>query len=173
MNKTKKMVFLSLLVGMAVVIHIIEGQIPVLFPGVKLGLANIISLFALLVLGWKEAFVIVVLRTIISSIYGGGFSVFLFSIVGGLLSNIVMIILYKFFKDGISISSISVCGAIFHNIGQLFVAAVYIQDFKIYIYLPVLLISGVITGFFVGVSVKFLCYHFKDMFAKERRRDDL
>ena len=126
-----------------------------------MGLANIISLFTLLILGWKETLIVVILRTIISSMYGGSLSTFLFSITGGLLSNIVMILLYKYFKDAIGISSISICGAIFHNIGQLFVAAIYIQDFKIYIYLPVLLVSAVVTGFFVGVAVNFLHNHFK------------
>ena len=71
MNKTKRMVFLSFLVSIALVIYVIEAQIPVLFPGIKLGLANIVSLTALLLLGPKEALLIMLLRTILGSIFGG------------------------------------------------------------------------------------------------------
>ncbi|WP_341878333.1 Gx transporter family protein [Defluviitalea saccharophila] len=174
MVKTKRLVFLSLLVGIALIIYIIEAQIPVLFPGVKLGLANIISLFALLLLGWKEALIIVVLRTVMGSIFGGSVSAFFFSIVGGLLSNIVMILLYKYFKDFLGLGSISICGAIFHNAGQLLVAAFIIQDLRIYFYLPILLISGVITGYFVGISTSFLYQHFeKTDWAKQLRREEI
>lgn len=174
MIKTKKLVFLSLLVGIALIIYVIEAQIPVLFPGVKLGLANIISLFALLVLGWKEALIIVVLRTVMGSIFGGSVSAFLFSIVGGLLSNIIMILLYRFFQNSLGMGSISICGAIFHNIGQLLVAAFIIQDLRIYFYLPILLISAVLTGYFVGISVKVLYNHFRNTeWAKQLRRDEI
>ncbi len=151
MKKTKKMVLLSILVAIALVIYLIEAQIPVLFPGVKLGLANSISLVALILLGWKEAFLIMVLRTLLGSIFGGSMSAFMFSIAGGILSNIVMVLLYKYLKNALSLPTISVCGAVFHNVGQLLVAAFIIQDLRIYIYLPVLLISAIVTGYFIGV----------------------
>ncbi len=151
MKKTKKMILLSILVAIALVIYLIEAQIPVLFPGIKLGLANSISLVALLLLGWKEALLIMVLRTILGSIFGGSMSAFMFSIAGGVLSNIVMILLYKYFKNSLSIPIISVCGSVFHNVGQLMVAAFIVNDLKIYIYLPLLLVSAIVTGYFVGI----------------------
>lgn len=159
MNKTKRMVFLSFLVSIALVIYIIEAQIPVLFPGIKLGLANIISLTALLLLGWKEALLIMLLRTILGSIFGGTVASLMFSLAGGILSNVVMIILYKYFKNSMSLWTISICGAVFHNIGQLFIASIVVQDFRIYIYLPVLLVSAVLTGCFIGLCTKFLAAH--------------
>lgn len=159
MNKTKRMVFLSFLVSIALVIYIVESQIPVLFPGIKLGLANIISLAALILLGWKDALLIMLLRTLLGSIFGGSMSAFMFSIAGGLLSNIVMIILYKNFKNSMSLWTVSICGAIFHNIGQLLVASFVVQDLRIYIYLPILLISAVLTGYFIGLCTKFLTIH--------------
>lgn len=159
MNKTKRMVFLSFLVSIALVIYIVESQIPVLFPGIKLGLANIISLAALILLGWKDALLIMLLRTLLGSMFGGSMSSFMFSLAGGILSTIVMIILYKYFKNSMSLWTISICGAIFHNIGQLLVASFVVQDLRIYIYLPVLLVSAVITGYFIGLSVKFLTAH--------------
>ena len=173
MNKTKRMVFLSFLVSIALVIYIVEAQIPVLFPGIKLGLANIVSLAAMILLGWKDALLIMLLRTLLGSMFGGSMSAFMFSIAGGLLSNIVMIILYKYFKNSMSLWTISICGAIFHNIGQLLIASFVVQDFRIYIYLPVLLLSAVITGYFIGLSTKLLIAHlnkipmFRDIISKQ------
>ena len=156
MKKTRKMVLLSLLVSIALVIYLIEAQIPVLFPGIKLGLANSISLVALILLGWKEAFLIMVLRTLLGSMFGGSLSAFMFSIAGGVLSNVVMILLYKNFKNHLSLPTISVCGAVFHNIGQLLVVAFIIIDLKIYVYLPVLLVSAIVTGYFIGILTNIL-----------------
>lgn len=151
MKKTKKMVLLSMLVAIALVIYLIEAQIPVLFPGIKLGLANSISLVALILFGWKEALLIMVLRTVLGSIFGGGVPALMFSFAGGLLSNIVMILLYKYFKNSLSLPIISVCGSVFHNIGQLLVAAFEINNLNIFLYLPVLLISAIVTGYFIGI----------------------
>ena len=151
MTKTKRMILLSTLVAIALVIYLIEAQIPVLFPGIKLGLANSISLVALILLGWREAFLIMFLRTLLGSIFGGGMPAFMFSLAGGILSNIIMILLYKYLKKYISIPTISVCGAVFHNIGQLLVAGFIINDLRIYVYLPVLLIAAIATGYFIGI----------------------
>ncbi|WP_298840563.1 Gx transporter family protein [Clostridium sp.] len=151
MTKTKRMVLLSMLVAIALVIYLIEGQIPVLFPGIKLGLANSISLVALILLGWREAFLIMILRTLLGSMFGGGMSAFIFSLAGGILSNIVMVLLYNYLRKYISIPTISVCGAVFHNIGQLLVAGFIINDLRIYVYLPVLLVAAIVTGYFIGI----------------------
>ncbi|AYD40563.1 Gx transporter family protein [Clostridium fermenticellae] len=159
MNKTKKMVFMSLLTGIALVIYIVEAQIPVVFPGIKLGLANVVSLAALIVFGWKEAFLIMFLRTILGSMFAGNMSSFLFSVSGGILSNLVMALMYKYLKKYISLWTISITGAIFHNIGQLFVAAIVIQDLRIYIYLPILLVSAIAAGLFIGLCCNILVKH--------------
>lgn len=151
MTKTKRMVLLSMLVAIALVIYLIEAQIPVLFPGIKLGLANSISLVALILLGWREAFLIMILRTLLGSIFGGGMPAFIFSLAGGILSNIVMVLLYKYLKKYISVPTISVCGAVFHNIGQLLVAGFIINDLRIYVYLPFLLIAAIVAGYFIGI----------------------
>lgn len=164
MKNIRKLVFISLLVSIALIIYIIEAQLPALMPGVpgiKLGLANSISLFALLTLGGKEALLIMLLRTILGSFLGGTMSSFLYSISGGLFSNLIMILLYKKFKDNLSIWSISICGAVFHNIGQLLIASLVVNDFRVYLYLPVLMISGVITGYFIGVTTNYLYNHMK------------
>lgn len=162
MSQTKKLVFLSLLSAFAIVIYIVEAQIPVLvpIPGVKLGLSNMVSLSTLLIFGPVEALIVVTLRIVLGSLLTGSISALFFSLAGGLVSNLGMIGLYLLFKKHISIWVISIMGAILHNIGQLFIAALIIQNMKIYYYLPILLISGVITGFFVGIGSHFILQHF-------------
>lgn len=152
----KKLVLLSLLVSQALVFSIVESMLPNIVPiaGVKLGLANIVSVIAMDIFGFKESVVILILRVILSSIFTGGMSTFIYSITGGLLSIIVMNLMYKF-KNNFSIISISVVGAVFHNIGQLLVASIIIENTKIFYYLPILMISAVITGIIIGLTAKY------------------
>lgn len=154
MKDTKKLLYLGFCIGIALVIYFIEAQIPVLFPGIKLGLANSVSLFVLMYFGWKEALVVMIIRTFLGSVFGGNIFAFLFSILGGLFSNISTIIALKYFKEDVSIEWLSVFGAVFHNIGQLLVAAFIIRDFRIYFYFPILTLSAVATGYFTGTVTK-------------------
>lgn len=157
MSKTQKLIILSLLISQALALHVIERAIPVpmAVPGIKLGLANIITLFTLIIFGFKEAIIVVVLRTFLGSLFGGGISSFLFSVVGGLMSTAIMAILYRYFINIFSISTISVVGAVFHNLGQIAVASLLVANANLFYYLPVLLISGIITGLFIGFTVQF------------------
>ncbi len=157
MTKTKKMVLLSILVSQALVLHIIERAIPmpIPVPGVKLGLANIISLFTIMVFGYRETIIVVLLRTFLGSLFGGGLSSFLYSLSGGLLSATVMAFMYIKHKEIFSIPTISTVGAVFHNIGQIGMASLVISNINLFYYLPVLLISGVITGIVIGLTVQF------------------
>lgn len=163
MSKTKRLVLLSLLASLAIVVYVIEAQIPPLIPipGVKLGLSNMVSLAALLIFGPMECLSVLILRIVLGSLLTGSFSSLFFSLAGGLLSNIGMIILYVLFKKYISTWIISIVGSVLHNIGQLFVAALVIQNFKIYYYLPILLTSGLVTGFFIGLGAHFIDKYFK------------
>ncbi|CAH2214494.1 Gx transporter family protein [Tepidibacter aestuarii] len=160
MNKTKKMVFMSILVSQSLVMYIIESYIanPLVFiaPGAKLGLSNIITLISLIFLGFKDTFVILTARIIISSIFGGGFSAFLYSIAGGILSLISMGIFVRLSKKESSLVGISVIGAMFHNIGQLIMASIIIHNIGIFIYLPILLLTSIPTGLFIGVVCRYL-----------------
>jgi heptaprenyl diphosphate synthase len=157
MKSTRKMVILSLLVSQALVLHVIERMIPVPIPvpGVKLGLANVISMFTIIIFGWKEAMLVVFLRTILGSFFGGGISSFLYSFTGGIISTIAMAVLYKYFKKVFSIVAISVVGAVFHNIGQILIASMVVSNVNLFFYLPVLLIAAVITGIFIGLTVQY------------------
>ncbi|MFZ5988193.1 MAG: Gx transporter family protein [Bacillota bacterium] len=158
MNRTKRIVLLALLVSQALILSIIESWIPVPVPvpGVKLGLANIITLIVIIFFGFKEALAVVLVRCVLSSVFGGGLTFFLFSIAGGILSTIVMTVLYKVRPNLFSIVGISIAGAIAHNIGQIAIAALVMKDLAVAAILPVLLISGCIMGFFVGLASSFL-----------------
>ena len=126
--KIKKMVFLGLMVGYSLILYILETYIPnpftVFFPGAKLGLTNIITLVSLLIFGFKETFIIVTVRVILSSIFAGPMSYLLFSIGGAYLSLIVMFLVNKI--KGFSVIGVSIAGAIAHNMGQLLVASILI-----------------------------------------------
>lgn len=158
MKKTQKLTFIALFVAQGLVLYMVERMIPVPFitPGAKLGLTNIVTLLALYMFDFKDVFLIIVLRVILSTLLGGTLSSFLYSIAGGMLSFIAMYVMKKIGKDQISIIGISIVGSVFHNIGQIIVAALVIENVMIVAYLPVLLIAALGTGFFVGLTSKYL-----------------
>jgi len=151
------MVLMGILVSQALILHLVERMIPVPapVPGIKLGLANAISLMAIVLFGPKEALLIVAMRTFLGSVFGGGVSSFIYSFIGGTISTLAMAVMYKKFRNLFSLPAISVVGAIFHNMGQIFVASIIVQNMKLFYYLPVLLISAVITGLFIGFAVQY------------------
>ena len=172
--KTKKMVFLGLMVGYSLILYILETYIPnpfiVFFPGAKLGLTNIITLVSLLIFGFKETFIIVTVRVILSSIFAGPMSYLLFSIGGAYLSLIVMFLVNKI--KGFSVIGVSIAGAIAHNIGQLLVASILVENLLMITYLPFMLATSLVTGLFVGIVSQF-CYskmdRIKDSFINMRQ----
>lgn len=155
--KTKKMTFLSLMIGYSLILYIIETYIPnplvILFPGAKLGLANIITLISLIILGIKDTLIIITIRVILSSIFSGPVSYLLFSIGGAYLSLILMYMLLKI--RGFSLIGISIMGAIGHNIGQLIVASIIVKNIFMIGYLPFMLITSLVTGCFVGIVAEY------------------
>ena len=159
------MVFISLIVAQALVLHVLEGMIPVPIgvPGAKLGLANIFTIISLYILGFKSTLVVVVLRVALSTMFGGSLSSFLFSVSGGLLSLISMTLVKNILKDRVSILGASGAGAISHNIGQLMVASLIVRNLKVMLYLPVLTFIGIGTGIFIGVAANFIIGHMMKM----------
>jgi heptaprenyl diphosphate synthase len=157
----KAMIIMALLVGLALSIHVAEAQIPLIFPGVKLGLANIITLVALRLYGWKEALTVTLLRIGLSAFFSGNMIAFLCSFTGGVLSCLLMIELDKHFKDSITLPYLSIAGAVTHNIGQLLVIIALIQNFYVIFYLPVLILSGAITGYSTGFLASLLSEQLK------------
>lgn len=140
-----------MLLAFALILGYVETLIPFSFgiPGIKLGLANLAVLLALCLIGTKEAFLIDVLRIVLSGFLFGNMYSILYSLAGGLLSFFVMYLAKKTHRLGIP--GVSVSGGIFHNIGQLAVAAFVVETKGIFYYLPPLLISGVVTGLLIGI----------------------
>jgi heptaprenyl diphosphate synthase len=165
MKKIQKLTFISLLVAQALVLYIIEGMLPVPFiaPGAKLGLSNIITVVCLYLFSFKDAFVVILLRIILSTLFGGSLSSLMYSLSGGILSLISMYLIKRFGKDKISIIGVSITGAFFHNIGQVLMAAIIIKNINIVMYLPVLSIAGLGTGFFVGITSRYLMSYVKKL----------
>lgn len=162
MRNTSKMVYIGLLVAQALVLHIFERMIPVPFvtPGAKLGLSNLITVVALYTLDNKrDAFLVVALKLTLSTMFGGNLSSFMYSVAGGTLSFIGMVLVKDMFKDKVSIVGVSATGAIFHNIGQLLVASSIVHNISVMLYLPVLSIVGIGTGIFIGVTANYLVKH--------------
>lgn len=157
--KTKKMTFLGLMVAYSLVLYIIETYIPnpliAIFPGAKLGLSNIITLISLMILGVKDTCIILTVRIILSSIFAGPISYLLFSVGGAYLSLIGMYLASKI--KGFSIIGVSIIGAMGHNIGQLLVASIIVQNINMVGYLPFMLIASLVTGMFVGLVSKYCC----------------
>lgn len=153
-----------MLVAQASVLHFIEGLLPnpVPIPGVKLGLANIITLYALVVFDFKTALQITVLRTILGSLLGGTlFGVgFLMSFSGALTSTCFMA-LFLWLLPGLSVLGVSVAGAVAHNLGQLFMATLILNFPGIFYYLPLMLLFSIPTGFITGLLTKELIKYTK------------
>lgn len=159
MTTGRKIVLLGILIALALALHVAERMLPLPIlpvPGVKLGLANIVTLTAIFILPLPQLTLLVIGRTILSSAFGGGLSAFLFSLAGGLLSMLVMYLLVHYAYEQFSLPAISIIGALFHNIGQLLVAAVIVHTPGIFLYLPLLLVSAGITGLAIGFTAQIL-----------------
>ena len=156
--KVQKMALLGILTAGAIVIAILESFIPSIgIPGVKLGLANIVILVILYELGIIEAIVVNVLRVIVVGLVRGTFlgMGFFMSLTGAVFSLGIMILFYLLIKK-FSIIGVSVIGSIFHVGGQILIAMIYLGSAYIVLYLPVLAISAIITGVFVGVIARLI-----------------
>ena len=156
--KAQKMALLGILTAGAIVIAILESFIPSIgIPGVKLGLANIVILIILYELGVVEAIIVNLLRVLVVGFVRGTFLSmgFLMSLTGAVFSLGIMILFYLLIKK-FSIIGVSVIGAIFHVFGQILIAMLFLGTAYIVLYLPIIAISAIITGVFVGIAAKLI-----------------
>lgn len=153
----KKLTRDAFLTAIALTIFMVEAQIPALvpIPGVKLGLANIVTVFALFAYGPRDALLILLIRVFLGSVFSGQMTTFFFSLSGGLLCFAVTRLMKKVLSER-QIWVAAVIGAVFHNIGQIIVAILITSTPGIIVYLPILLVSGIITGLFTGLCAQFL-----------------
>ena len=155
-----------MLITNALTIFIIEAQLPpiVPIPGIKLGLANIVTLFAIYLLGYGQAAKIHILRIVLGSIFTGQTISFLYSISDGICCLLVMMLCRKLVsRDFIWLAGIF--SAIAHIIGQLAVAALVLGTVSVLFYAPIVLASSIITGFFTGLCVQFLLKNHEKTFC--------
>ena len=148
---SRKVAYYGIFAALSILMGYVETIIPLPLPvpGIKLGLSNVIVLLALYVMGTKEAFYISVIRVFISALLFRGFLGFWYSMSGAFLSYIVMVLAMKTGK--MSAIGVSVLGGIFHNIGQIAVAWVILGRGVVFYLVPILMVSGVATGFAIGV----------------------
>ena len=155
MIRTRKIVIIGLLVGLGLIMHFVETMLPLtaVVPGAKLGLANIVSLIGIVLFGFSGGLQIVLLRIIIGSLLAGTFMTinFYLSLSGGLISFFMMYFVYEFSKEKFSLIGISVIGAVTHNIGQIVIAYIIIENAAIFYYLPFLTLLAIPTGISVGL----------------------
>lgn len=161
-SQTRRLVFMSLLTAMGTAMHLLESMLslPIPIPGVKLGLANIVTLLALYLYGLRGALTVALLRVLLGSLIGGAFLSpgFLLAITGAICSTLLMALLLKQ-TSCFSMIGISMAGAAGHNIGQLLAACLLLQNTSILYYLPVLLLAGIPSGIATGYLLNSLLKH--------------
>ena len=128
---------------------------PIPIPGVKLGLANIVTVYAVFVLGPWDALSILVVRVFLGAVFSGQMMTLFYSLGGGLLCWVVLVLLRRLFTKH-QIWLCSPVSAIFHNLGQLLVAAALMGTWVVMAYLPYLVIAGAVSGLFTGLCAQFL-----------------
>lgn len=164
MQKTFHLIILGLFIAQSLVLYVVEGMLPVPFiaPGAKLGLANLITVIALYSLPHKrDVCLILLVWIILSTAFGGGINAFFYSLAGAAFSLGIMLVLQKTGK--FSLIGVSTAGGIFHNLGQVIVASLVVQNIKIMLYLPILSVAGTGTGILIGITALFTLRHLQKL----------
>lgn len=148
----RKTAILSMLTGVALMLSYVESLIPLTpgIPGVKLGLANLAVVLCLYLYGGKEAFAVNLARILLSSLLFGNMFMVFYSLAGAVFSFAAMLAARRL--RCFTVVGVSVCGGVFHNVGQLLVAMAAVQTVQVGYYLPWLLAAGCVTGIFIGLT---------------------
>ena len=162
--KTKKLVLLGLLSAIALTIFMLEAQLPPVLslPGVKIGLANIVTVFTVFLLGPKEGIAVLTVRVFLGAVFAGNFSTIFYSGAGGACAIVVTILLKKVLKLN-QLFVAGALGAVAHSIGQMMMAVAVTGTPTVLIYLPVMIAISVVTGLFTGLCAQFLVNRGKDL----------
>lgn len=141
----------SILAALAMIFSYIEAIMPLSIgvPGIKLGIANLVIIIALYKLDGRYAFAINLLRIIVAGLLFSGIFGMFYSMAGGILSLLTMILLKK--TNLFSVVGISLAGGVMHNLGQVILASLLVSNIKVFIYFPVLIFSGIATGILIGI----------------------
>lgn len=158
-EKIRYLVLTAMLITMASILHIVEGMLPPIpVTGARLGLANIITVAAIVMFGPRTAMTVAVGRTMLGSLFSTGIVSpgFAMSFTGAILSWAVMSLLYKLAKNSFSLIGISLVGAIAHNLAQLLIASLILEEFATFSLFPLLMFFAVPTGIMVGLVAGYL-----------------
>ena len=152
----------GLLTSLMLVFGLIERQfpLPIPVPGIKLGLANSVLLYSLYMLGIRQSIVLMLIKALLSWLIYMNLSAMLYSLAGGILSLLAMILIMR--VKGVSIIGVSAIGAVFFNVGQILMAVAILHTPQLIVtYLPILMISGVLTGVLTGIIARMVMNHLK------------
>lgn len=165
---SRKIALYGLLIALAFIFSYIESLIPIPFPvpGVKLGLANLVVVVAMYGMGVKEAFVLSIVRILLVGFTFRDPSTMIFSLAGGLLSWLMMAVFKKL--KLFSMVGVSIIGGISHNIGQIIVAILYVNNTSIIYYLPFLMVSGLVSGTLIGLLAGLVLKRLQKFFLYEK-----
>lgn len=153
----KRLATLSVLTAMGLIMFMVESLFPPLFlPGAKMGLSNIFSMLALYLLGPVEAFVVIVVRTVLGSMFTGNMSTLMYSLTAGIVSVVVSSVLVEFVYPRVSIVAVSIVSAVMHNLTQNVVFCLVSNTPQMFSYMPWLALLGVLAGIIVGFAVWFI-----------------
>lgn len=161
---TKKIAQIGMLVAVAFVLSYVESLLPISLgiPGIKLGLSNIVVVICLYECSAKETFGIALIRILLCGLTFGSLSTMMYSLAGGMLSFVVMLLLKK--SERFSVYGVSIAGGVCHNIGQILVALAVLQTGLLMYYLPFLLLSGCICGAGIGFIAALLAKRLHGLF---------
>ena len=150
MKKSSEIAALGVFLALAMILSYVETLIPINFgvPGMKLGLANMVTVILMYIFSPSQAFLISMLRILLSGLLFGNTMSLIYSYAGGVLSFVIMYLCFRTKK--VKMIPLSVSGAVSHNAGQLIAAAILVTNYNIVFYLPVLIIAGIITGLITG-----------------------
>ncbi len=150
-RSNKDIALTGVFIALAMILSYLESLVPIGFavPGIKLGLANLVTIVALYKLGLKETIIISVGRILLSGVLFGNMMIIIYSLAGAALSIIVMVLIKKI--KIFSTTGVSICGAIAHNLGQIMVAVITLENMNIMYYMIVLAIAGAVAGTVIGV----------------------
>lgn len=169
---TKRIIHLSMFSAIALTIFILEAQLPppvFYIPGMKLGLANIVTLYLLANYSGKDAFAVLMVRIFLGSFFAGQMLSLIYSLAGGLLSFCAMSLCIKLLGKN-SLWFTGIVGGVCHNIAQISIAAIVMKTTSVFTYIPLLIISGIGAGIFCGLTANFLLKHIQRIKNKTKSK---
>lgn len=168
MNKSiRKTVYLALLVAVGLILGIVESWLPMPFsvPGFKLGVSNVVGLMVILMYSLKEGIAVVGLKSILFSLATGNIMALPYSLAGGILSVFIMYLGLRYLKNQLSLIGISILGALAHNLGQVIIGILIIENWRLIIYYPYMALISIFSGGFIGFVGLYLSKYSKHFSA--------